>query len=433
MRLYFSGAEVGAHRKRFAKLGVRRVAFNLGPVLNSGGHAVVAEGDLLPFVTLFYASQTVDEDKAAEIMRTHGDETSLAIGLQYSGRFPGTAIPLWNGVDVDEALEAMVDHGAVAVEEADLLEKRNQIPLNTFVARNPVVKLYCVTSKVEALTLPCITDAVIAGWIATQKHRELQVWDGKKVRKFPRTSRSQSVDSFIGQINNMECQPTLLKEGNVDEMVRLSVKSWLQYEQVVAIPPHRNGDDDESASESSVAITTAQPRPRERVLLPVLAAVDEGDGGLPVVRTAGDPLRQCNGCFIAHACPGYRPDHSCAYSIPVEIRTNKQMRDAQQLIHEIQMQRILFMRHAEESAGSEMDPALGREMDRFFSQAESVARQAEQRSTLTISAQQSSGGQGVLAQIFGSALGAGAQALPNPVPSDVVLGSVLDVDEVESN
>jgi hypothetical protein len=29
MRLYFSGAEVGAHRKRFAKLEVRRVGFNL--------------------------------------------------------------------------------------------------------------------------------------------------------------------------------------------------------------------------------------------------------------------------------------------------------------------------------------------------------------------------------------------------------------------
>jgi len=180
MRLYYSGAEVGAHRKRFAKTEIRRVAFNLGPVLNSGGHSSVAPDDLLPFVTLFYASQTVDTDKAAEIMRQHGDETSLAVGLEYSGRFPGRAIPLWNGVDVDDALEAMVEHGMVCVEEADILEKRNQIPLNAFVARNPTVNLYCVSSKVEALAQPCITDAVIAGWVATQKHREFQVWTARR-------------------------------------------------------------------------------------------------------------------------------------------------------------------------------------------------------------------------------------------------------------
>jgi len=147
MKLYFSGAEVGAHRKRFAKQEIRRVGFNLGPVLNSGGHSSVAPDDLLPFVTLFYASQTVDVDKAAEVMRAHGDETSLAIGMEYSGRFPGTAIPLWNGVDIDVALEAMVEHGSVCIEEADLLEKRNQIPLNTFVASNPPVHPHCANSK----------------------------------------------------------------------------------------------------------------------------------------------------------------------------------------------------------------------------------------------------------------------------------------------
>lgn len=426
MKLYFSGAEVGAHRKRFAKAGIRRVAFNLGPVLNSGGHSIVAEGDLVPFITLFYASQTVDEDKAAAIMREHGDETSIALGMQYSGRFPGTAVPLWNGVDVDEAIEFMVDHGAVAVDEVDLVEKRNQIPLNSFVARNPAVSLYCVSSKVEVLALPCLTDAVIAGWIATQKHRELQVWDGKKVRKFPRTSRAASVDNYIGQVNNMECDPKLLKEGSVDEMVSLSFKSWLQYESVIATAPHRNGDTSASEHGTALATAPAEPRQRERVLLPVLTVDDGGQGA----RVADDALRQCNGCFIAHACPGYQPDASCAYAIPVEIRTARQMRDAQHLVHEIQMQRVLFMRHAEESAGGEPNPALGKEMDRFFAQAESFARQAENRSSLTITATESTGGKGVLAQIFGDQMSRAGPALSTPVPSDDVLG-VLDVSEAQ--
>ena len=128
------------------------------------------------------------------------------------------------------------------------------------------------------------------------------------------------------------------------------------------------------------------------------------------------------------ACPGYEPDASCAYAIPVEIRTARQMRDAQQLVHEIQMQRILFMRHAEESAGGEADPSLGKEMDRFFAQAESFARQAENRSSLTITATESSGGKGVLAQIFGGQMSRTGPALPTPIPSDEVL-SVLDVSE----
>lgn len=434
MRLYFSGAEVGTHRKRFAKLDVRRVGFNMGPVLNSGGHDSVAEDDLLPFVTLFYASQTVDDDKAAEVMRKHGDETSLAVGLQYSGRFAGTAIPLWNGVDINEAIEYMVDHGHVCIEEVDLAEKRNQIPLNAFVARNPSVQLFCVTSKVETLAQPCLTDAIIAGWIATQKHRELQVWDGKRVRKFPRTARSQSVDNFIGQINNMEADPELLKAGNVDEMVRLSIKSWQQYERVAAIAPSRNDVDTVSVAGGPVAIARPEVRTRQRVLLPVLAGFEGVEGASPTARTANEALRQCNGCFISHSCPGFEIDAHCAYSIPVEIRTTKQMRDAQQLVHEIQWQRILFMRHAEEAAGGELDPRLGKEMDRFFAQAESYTRQQEQRSTLTISASETQGGQGIISQIFGGAMAkASARVLPHPVASDAVLVEALESPEAGSS
>ena len=432
MRLYFSGAEVGSHRKRFAKLDVRHVGFNLGPVLNSGGHSSVAEDDLLPFVTLFYASQTVDEDRAAEIMRAHGDETSLAVGMEYSGRFPGSTIPVWNGVDVDAAIEMMVEHGSVYVDEADILEKRNQIPLNSFVARNPSVKLYCATSKIEALAQPCITDPIVAGWIATQKHRELQVWDGKKVRKFPRTARSTAVDNAIGQINNMGCDPTKLKEGDVDEMVRLSIASWRMYETVIATAPHTNGDTTVSEPGGAIAIARSEPRPRNRVLLPVLAGFEVNGHG-NVARTSTNALRQCNGCFISHSCPGYEQDASCAYAIPVEIRTNKQMRDAQQLVHEIQWQRILFMRHAEEAAGGELDPRLGKEMDRFFSQAESQARQNEQRASLTITSTESAGGTGILASIFGGAMAKGNQALPQPVPSDHVLAHAWDADVVDSN
>ena len=433
MRLYFSGAEVGAHRKRFAKLEVRRVGFNLGPVLNSGGHSSVAPDDLLPFVTLFYASQTVDVDKAAEIMRAHGDETSLAIGMEYSGRFPGTAIPLWNGADVDVALEAMVEHGAVCIEEADLLEKRNQIPLNVFVARNPSVHLYCVTSKVDALALPCITDAIVAGWIATQKHREFQVWDGKKVRKFPRTARSASVDNYSGQINNMGGDTEKLKAGDVDEMVRISLRSWQQYEQIAMIPPVLNGDEPPTETSTGVAINRPEPRQRQRVLLPVLSSYEGGENGHEVATVSTNALRQCNGCFIAHTCPGYETDAACAYAIPVSIRTVKQMRDAQQLVHEIQLQRILFMRHAEEAAGGELDPRLGKEMDRLFAQAESVARQSENRSTLTIQTTESAGGSGILSQIFGGAMSKGNQALPQPVASDEILAEAWEAETVDSN
>ena len=134
-------------------------------------------------------------------------------------------------------MEAMVEHGAVCVEEADILEKRNQIPLNAFVARNPSVHLYCVTSKVEALALPCLTDPIIAGWIATQKHRELQVWDGKKVRKFPRTSQRRLGRQLHRPGQQHGVRPTAAEGGQRRRDGRLSVESWLQYESVIATAP----------------------------------------------------------------------------------------------------------------------------------------------------------------------------------------------------
>ena len=246
-----------------------------------------------------------------------------------------------------------------------------------------------------------------------------------------RTARSASVDNYVGQINNMGGDAELLKAGDVDEMVRISLLSWQQYERILAISPLPDSDATPTESTNGVAIARPQARPRERVLLPVLGHFEETEHG-NVARTSINALRQCNGCFISHSCPGYETDAACAYAIPVEIRTNRQMRDAQQLVHEIQWQRILFMRHAEEAAGGELDPHLGREMDRFFSQAESQARQNEQRATLSITTTESAGGAGILSQIFGGAMSKGNQALPHPVPSDTVLAEAWEADTVDS-
>jgi len=120
-------------------------------------------------------------------------------------------------------------------------------------------------------------------------------------------------------------------------------------------------------------------------------------------------------------------------SDPAADAVVRQMRDAQNLVHEIQMQRILFMRHAEESAGGELDPHLGKEMDRFFAQAESVSRQLENRSSLTITATESSGGSGILSQIFGGAMSKGAQPLPRPIDSNEILAHAWDTIPADSN
>lgn len=148
-----------------------------------------------------------------------------------------------------------------------------------------------------------------------------------------------------------------------------------------------------------------------------------------VVQSTSESLRQCNNCYLADSCPSFTPDASCAYAIPVEIRSREQMESVMQAVLEIQTQRVMQARFSEEITGQELAPEVGREMDRLFSLTAKMQESLDTRDslTLTVSAK-GAGGQagGALSRLFGAQVADNAKALPEPVPSDAILAEVVD-------
>ena len=98
---------------------------------------------------------------------------------------------------------------------------------------------------------------------------------------------------------------------------------------------------------------------------------------LTTINSVAGSVRQCSTCALGPACPSYQPGNSCAYNIPVVIRTKDQRQAVLRTLVEIQTQRILMGSFAEQVNG-QPDAMVGKEMDRLFKMVESWKRIEEQ-------------------------------------------------------
>ena len=139
---------------------------------------------------------------------------------------------------------------------------------------------------------------------------------------------------------------------------------------------------------------------------------------VPLVKTTGSSLRQCNTCFVAANCPAFKPDNSCAFNLPVTVQTKEQLKALLNAIIEMQGARVAFSRFAEELNGGYPDPNTSQEIDRLFKLVKGLKELEENREFIRITAERQSSG-GVLSAIFGDR----AQAL-----KDLPNGGLTEVE-----
>ena len=131
-----------------------------------------------------------------------------------------------------------------------------------------------------------------------------------------------------------------------------------------------------------------------------------------VIRYSGDPLRQCDSCYLASRCPGFKEHTECAYRLPVEIRTKDQLQAAMRAMLEMQVSRVMFARFAEEIEGQGLNPDVSKELDRVFALVEKFKDISDNRDMVRFEVE-ARGSAGVLSRLFGSRVGDQAKALPN--------------------
>jgi hypothetical protein len=151
-----------------------------------------------------------------------------------------------------------------------------------------------------------------------------------------------------------------------------------------------------------------EPRnPSEMGNLPVfgyeLETVVEDDGTIKDVTTVTSQevsLRVCDTCFVASNCPAFKPSSTCAFKLPVSIKTKDQLKALINAVIEMQGQRVAFMRFSEEMNGGYADPNVSQEIDRLFKLIKTTKELDDSREFIRMTVERQ-GSAGVLSSIFG--------------------------------
>lgn len=154
---------------------------------------------------------------------------------------------------------------------------------------------------------------------------------------------------------------------------------------------------------------------------------------VPKVRIRSESMRICDSCFLAAKCPMFEEGTNCAYDIPIVIRTKEQMTAAMDSIVEMQLQRVLFMKMAEDMEGGYADPNLSSEIDRLSKLAKTKHDMEQEGFSVTVTAKQQ-GNMSMVDRIFGD-IGNTAKLheleAPKTLPEMMNDFGIMDADIVE--
>lgn len=297
-------------------------------------------------------------------------------------------------------------------------------------------------AKPDNLRQVPLATASTLSWLSPMMRGETIVWNGNKLVRYQKKMKDQARPRYKSVIEKAGLDYDKIINDDSNEVTRLAIWSYLQLEKSVdkKKPPHLTVVNDEKLSDNSVDIdspgsaetlgldpdnsalevrkdlTVERSKVIERDvselrILPVFSVntktvVDKDDSGrdlirdVPVLGTTSASLRQCNSCFVAANCPAFKPDNSCAFNLPVEIKTKDQLKGLLNAIIEMQGARVAFARFAEELNGGYPDPNTGQEIDRLFKIVKSLKELEDNKEFVRMTVERQTSG-GVMSALFG--------------------------------
>jgi hypothetical protein len=288
-------------------------------------------------------------------------------------------------------------------------------------------------SKVDAITNVRLDSCSSTSWLSGSRFGETIWWDGRTLHRYSTRMKDQARRRHRKDFERAGFDLALLEAEDPDEWNRLTLWSWLRYEEAQngssprfkpAVLGHQDEPkrqtDDPVTEQGGEVLATPVPPQRERMLLPIMGfrevvSTDPGTLGettrLPTVSST--PQRKCSTCFVNEHCPAFSPGALCSYELPLEVRTPEQRRALLDGLVEMQAQRVAFMRFNEELTGGYADPNLSQEFDRLIKTFVAMSEMDDQRDSFRMTVE-SKGQPGILSRIFG---GGGANV---PVPPSFV-------------
>lgn len=462
MQIFFAGAESQAHLDTLRACGVERVAVS---VANLARHTRdyagwAAQSRLAGLDWLIYAdSPSTPVAPLLELLSGSSSEPEAVVGpLDWATETwlndsDMLFLPIWDGHDAS-ILRHYVElyDGAVlpdAVCDNPLAVRQARAAMSTMSTLGGLTGRSKGIEKFDLL--------VSSAWWAAQKHGETQVWVGNRMVRLNSDDKHLKRLRYAEQIEALGADVSAVLTDDPKETAKLAVLSWLAMEKFLSTgnalehvpaghqaPPvvTSGGSPSHAASVSAppqVANAVSPMRHKTGSILPIMEALtevktdDQGNEIEQVTTIASTPgsVRQCSTCSLGPACPSYQPGNSCAYNIPVVIRTKDQRQAVLRTLTEIQTQRILMSSFSEQVNG-QPDVQTGIEMDRLFRMVEGWKRIEEQTTKVNIgisaSGPDADGSLGMISRLFGSEAGQNARTLDVPILSDTLIEDADMVD-----
>lgn len=274
------------------------------------------------------------------------------------------------------------------------------------------------------------TSVSSTSWISPQKYGATFVWSHNQLKSYSKEQKEQArrKERFVIEAAGFDTDKILREDPK--ELLRLSLWSWSQFVDSINAKKQRgvttlafsaNDEfteiDDESVGTVLEPVrnrlsTPTRRNPSEMRVIPLIDLQENMEKkrnpntgeyenvSAPTLKSRSDSMRLCDTCFLAAKCLMFEENSTCAYDIPITIRTKDQMQALMDTLVEIQTQRVLFMKMAEDAEGGHADPILSSEMDRLVKMSKTKHDMEQEGFSVTISAKQN-GQAGIVDRIFG--------------------------------
>lgn len=389
--------------------------------------------------------------------RILGPEWRDANRDKYGALFGDKFMPVWHS-DSDGAIDPLCTrYMHIGVRQGDVNEDHTA-ELN-YLARNLGTKFHGVGMTRMAAMRAIAWDSVSStSWTSSIAYGDTFVWTGREMIRYPKKykDRARKRHRTLFEDNGFDVEK--IENGDTKEVLRLSIWSWEHFvedinrkvTQDAETPETQNGEQPPGEVDQPIPETgngnkvVDQLRTRETITMPVVGfsakniTTAADDGGtekrlLPLIESRADSLRKCDTCFLKAKCPAYQPGNSCAYNLPIEVRTREQRVALWDTLIEWQTQRVAFMLMSEQLEGGYADPNVSSEMDRLNKLLNAKENSEKQGFSLKIEATQSGNSTGIMSQLFGPEASQKLQELEPPQAVDEIIrqNEIVDAELVE--
>ena len=262
-------------------------------------------------------------------------------------------------------------------------------------------------------------------WLSGRRYGELWLFVRGQLRHFKADQVQRAVRAYSADIEAVGGDPEACARADKEALTFVGVKSLMLMSDSLSgrlrdrlnpestvitasndpTAPHEASGTSSATRTPSGALVAAE---RTRLPLPVMQGKKANQ----------DSLRVCDSCDLSPVCPRYEAGASCAFNIPVEIKTDADWKAACAVIMEWQFQRVAFSVFAEQVNGGQPLSKTGQEMDRFTKLLASV-KELEKPEP---------GASGVMSALFADMKPAPKEEDDHPTEEETIEAEVIEED-----